>query len=226
MLHPGLAIMAVFPEIIDPWKGATQGFHSLHFLREGIKLEVLWSPPAVLAARLPGMGHDYQRHLLDYQRMAPFDVIIAADRSRGNVKAKPGSFEPDIHFDFHDEDVKLIQRGLGILSDICWAAGAEAILPGLHGIPEELRSKRDSEVIRTMKLRGSDTITAANHAFGSTRMSKNASKGVVDDTGKVHGTDNLYIADTGIFAGSPAVNPMLTCMALADRQATRILAEA
>ena len=70
MLHPGLAIMAVFPEVIDPWKGATQGFHSLHFLREGIKLEVLWSPPAVLAARLPGLGHDYQRHLLDYQRMA------------------------------------------------------------------------------------------------------------------------------------------------------------
>ncbi len=225
MMHPGLAIMAVFPEVIDPWKGATQGFHSLHFLREGIKLEVLWSPPAVLAARLPGLGVEYQRHLLDYQRMAPFDVIIAADRSRGQVHAKANGFEPDISFHFHDEDVKLIQKGLGILSDICWAAGAESILPGLHGIPEELRSKRESEIIRTMKLRGSDTITAANHAFGSTRMSKSPGSGVVDDTGKSHELDNLYIADTGIFAGSPAVNPMLTCMALADRQASRILAE-
>jgi choline dehydrogenase-like flavoprotein len=225
MMHPGLAIMAVFPEVVDPWKGATQGYHSLHFLREGIKLEVLWSPPAVLAARLPGLGADYQRHLLSYERMAPFDVIIAADRSRGAVRAKASSFDPDISFDFHRDDVKLIQRGLGILSDICWAAGAEAILPGLHGIPEELKSKRESEVIRTMSLRGSDTITAANHAFGSTRMSKSPSAGVVDDTGKVHELDNLYIADTGIFAGSPAVNPMLTCMALADRQAARILAE-
>jgi choline dehydrogenase-like flavoprotein len=223
MLHPGLAIMAVFPEVIDPWKGATQGYHSLHYLREGIKLEVLWSPPAVLAARMPGLGHDYQKHLLTYERMAPFDVIIAADRSRGEVRARSASWEPDIRFHFADEDVKLIQRGLGILSDICWAAGAESILPGLHGIPEVIHGKRDAEIIRTMKLRASDTITAANHAFGSTRMSRDPSKGVVDDRGRCHGYDNLYVADTGIFAGSPAVNPMLTCMALADRLATSIL---
>ncbi|MFO0616456.1 MAG: GMC family oxidoreductase [Polyangiaceae bacterium] len=223
MLHPGLAIMAIFPDVIDPWKGATQGYHSLHYLKEGIKLEVLWSPPAVLAARLPGLGHDYQRHLLDYRRMAPFDVIIAADRSRGTVRAKSSGWDPDLTFQFHDDDVRLIQRGLGILSDICWAAGAESILPGLHGIPDEIRSKADAEVIRTMKLRGSDTITAANHAFGSTRMSRDPKKGVVDDRGRCHGYDNLFIADTGIFAGSPAVNPMLTCMALADRIARGIL---
>jgi choline dehydrogenase-like flavoprotein len=223
MLHPGLAIMGVFPEVIDPWKGATQGYHSLHFLRDGIKLEVLWSPPAVLAARLPGMGHDFQKYLLTYERMAPFDVIIAADRSRGEVKAKTGSWDPDIKFNFDDEDVRLIQRGVGILSDICWAAGAEAILPGLHGIPEQLNSKRESEVIRTMKLRASDTIAAANHAFGSTRMSRDPARGVVDDRGRCHGYENLFIADTGIFAGSPAVNPMLTVMALADRLAMGIL---
>ena len=35
---------------------------------------------------------------------------------------------------------------------------------------------------------------------------------------------DLYIADTEIFPGSPAVNPMLTCMALADRIAQGILA--
>lgn len=226
MLHPGLAIMAVFPDVIDPWHGATQGYHSLHFLREGIKLEVLWSPPAVLAARLPGLGHDYQRHLLAYERMAPFDVIIAADRSRGEVKARQNGFDPDLKFNFHDDDVKLIQRGLGILSDICWASGAESILPGLHGIPEEIRSREASDVIRTMKLRGTDTITAANHAFGSTRMSKTSKKGVCDDAGRSHTVENLYIADTGIFAGSPAVNPMLTCMALADRIAQKMLADA
>lgn len=223
MLHPGLAIMAVYDEPIDPWTGATQGYHSLHHLREGIKLEVLWSPPAVLAARLPGLGRDYQGHLLDYQRMAPFDVIIAADRSRGEVRTKRGSHDPALTFDFHDDDVKLIQKGLGILSDICWASGAKAILPGIHGIPEILHSKEESEILRTMKLRGSDTITAANHAFGSTRMSKLASQGVVDGYGRCHQTDNLYIADTGIFASSPAVNPMLAVMALADRIACHLL---
>lgn len=222
LMHPGLAIMAVYDHPIDPWEGATQGFHSLHYLREGIKLEVLWSPPAVLAARLPGLGNAYQEHLVNYDHMAPFDVIIAADKSSGEVSAKRGSFEPDIRWNFHDDDVKLIQKGLGILSDICWASGAKAILPGLHGVPEQLDSKEASEILRTMKLKGSDTITAANHAFGSTRMARSREQGVVDEDGLCHDTDNLYIADTGIFAASPAVNPMLTVMALADRIAEKI----
>jgi choline dehydrogenase-like flavoprotein len=223
-LHPGLAIMAVYDEPIDPWTGATQGYHSLHYLDQGMKFEVLWSPPAVLAARLPGLGHDYQRHLMSYHRMAPFDVIIAADHSRGAVRARRGSWDPDLRFDFARQDVELIQRGLGILSDICWASGATGILPGLHGVPELLTSKEESDILRTKKLEGKDTISAANHAFGTTRMSRHPAGGVVDETGRCHDLENVYIADTGIFPGSPAVNPMLTCMALADRIAHGIIA--
>jgi choline dehydrogenase-like flavoprotein len=224
LMHPGLAVMALYDEPIDPWEGATQGYHSLHYLRDGLKLEVLWSPPAVLAARLPALGTAYQEHLVHYDRMAPFDVIAATDKSTGRVRARRFGWDPDIAFDFHDDDVRLIQRGIAILSDICWASGARAILPGLHGVPEILRSKAESDVLRTMTLKGSDTITAANHAFGSTRMSARAEDGVVDTWGKCHGTENLYIADTGIFSYSPAVNPMLTVMALADRIASGIAA--
>jgi choline dehydrogenase-like flavoprotein len=223
-LHPGLAIMAIYDEAIDPWKGATQGYHSLHYLEEHIKLEVLWSPPAVLAARLPGVGHDYQRYLLQYDRMAPFDVIIAADRSRGAVRARRSGWDPDITFHFDDADMVVLQRGLGILSDICWASGAVGILPGLHGVPELLESKADAELLRTKKLAPADTISAANHAFGTTRMSLRPEDGVVDEDGRFHDLDNLFIADTGIFPGSPAVNPMLTCMAMADRIAQGIAA--
>ncbi|MEJ7732486.1 MAG: GMC family oxidoreductase [Polyangiaceae bacterium] len=223
-LHPGLAVMAIFPEPIDPWRGATQGYHSLHFLREGIKLEVLWSPPAVLAARFPGLCHAYQEHLTTYNRMAPFDVFIAAEHSRGTVRARRGGNEPDIHFDLDPRDTARMQRGVCLLSDICWAAGAESILPGLHGVPERIETREAAEVLRTHRLRASDTIAAANHAFGTTRMSERPSDGVVDVWGRAHDLDNLYIADTGIFAGSPAVNPMLTCMALADRIATGIAA--
>ncbi len=224
--HPGLAIMAMFPDKIDPWKGATQGYHSLHFLDEGLKFEVLWSPPAVLATRMPGLGHEYQRHLLKYDHLAPFDVICAADHSAGEVKPRMGSFDPDIKFHFDQRDVDIMRKGLGILSDICWAAGAVEILPGLHGVPEVLRSKRDAEVIRHTPLQAKDTIAASNHAFCTTRMSADPKRGVVDESGRCHDLDNVYIADTGIFAASPGVNPMLLCMALADRVAQRIASDA
>ena len=42
---------------------------------------------------------------------------------------------------------------------------------------------------------------------------------VVDEDGRCHGLDGLWIADTGIFPQCPSVNPMLTGMALAHRQA-------
>jgi hypothetical protein len=214
--------MALFPDRIDPWKGATQGYHSLHFLEQGLKLEVLWSPPAVLATRLPGLGHDYQHHLLGYDRMAPFDVICAADHSSGQVRPRPGSWDPDIQFHLHEQDVLSMREGMGILSDICWAAGAEKILPGLANVPEVLSSKKEAEAIRKTPMAANDGIIASNHAFCTTRMSRKPEDGVVDEDGRCHGLDNVYVADTGIFAASPGVNPMLLCMALADRIAGRI----
>ncbi len=222
-LHPGLAVMGVFPDLVEPWQGATQGYHSLHFLREGLKLEVLWSPPSVLAARLPGFGHDYQRILLDYRRMAPFDVIVAADHSRGTVRPRAGGLQPDITFHFDQRDFDKIRRGVTILSDICWAAGAESILPGLQGVPDVLHSADEAKVLATAHLEPKDAISAANHAFGTTRISARSSEGVVDDWGQSHRLDGLYLADSGIFPDSPGVNPMLTTMALADRVAQGLI---
>ncbi len=217
--HPGLAIMAMFDTPVEPWKGATQGYHSLHHLKKGLKFEVLWAPPAVLAMRLPGLGKSFQQHLLHYDHMVPFDVICAGDHSSGTVKPKLGSWNPDIRFHLHHSDVARMQEGMGILADICWAAGATQILPGLNGIPEVLHSRSEANIIRTYPLRASDTIASCNHAFCTTRMSASANDGVVDSWGRCHQFDNLYIADTGIFAASSGVNPMLLCMALADRVA-------
>jgi len=221
-LHPGLALMAVFDHAVHPWRGATQGYQSLAFLKEGIKLEVLWAPPAVLATRLPGLGAEFQRHLANYERMAPYDVIVAANHSRGRVRPGLMGWEPDIQFRLEQPDVDLLIRGLAILSDIAWAAGATEVLPGLHGIPERLRSKSEAELLRTHRFKATDTITASNHLFGTTRMSRRPQDGVVDQDGRCHDLDNVYIADSGIFVGSPAVNPMLTIMALANRIAQGI----
>jgi choline dehydrogenase-like flavoprotein len=53
-------------------------------------------------------------------------------------------------------------------------------------------------------------------------MHGDPNRGVVDEDGRCHDLDNLYVADTGIFPDCPSVNPMFTGMALAHRQAVRI----
>ena len=49
-----------------------------------------------------------------------------------------------------------------------------------------------------------------------------ADLGVVDELGRCHDFENLYIADSGVFPQCPSVNPMWTIMALAHRTAGRI----
>lgn len=221
--HPGLAVMAMYDEVIDPWFGATQGYHSLHHIKEGIKLEVLWAPPAILATRLPGVGHEYQRNLLNYDRMAPFDVITAANKSRGRVRTTPFSWNPRISYELHQDDMNLLMKGLAILTDVGFASGAVGVLPGIHGVPDILRKRADADILRTRTFSPRDAIIGSNHAFGTTRMSKLPKDGVVDGYGRHHQVRNLYISDTGIIPGSPGVNPMLTVMALADRVAKGII---
>ena len=55
------------------------------------------------------------------------------------------------------------------------------------------------------------------HHMGTTRMSDDPKKGVVDQNCKAHGIDNLYIAGSSCYATGGAVNPTLTIVALTLR---------
>jgi choline dehydrogenase-like flavoprotein len=53
--------------------------------------------------------------------------------------------------------------------------------------------------------------------MGATRMSTDAEHGVVDETCRMHGLRNLYIAGSSVFPTSGIANPTLTIIALAVR---------
>ena len=64
--------------------------------------------------------------------------------------------------------------------------------------------------------------TDTYHHAGGTRMSSEASGGVVDSDMKVHGIDNLYIGSTSVFPSNGCGNSTLTMMALCMRLADRL----
>jgi cholesterol oxidase len=63
------------------------------------------------------------------------------------------------------------------------------------------------------------------HPLGGCPMSDDARTGVVDDAGKVHGYDGLYVLDGSIVPTALGVNPSKTIAALAERGVERLLAE-
>lgn len=220
--HPGTAAAGVFEEPVDPRFGGTQSYQSLHHLADGFKLETLWSAPAALAVRMPGVGTGLVEHLAALPHTVIFDAICSTHRSLGTVKAKPGSLDPAIHWKLHPEDAAIMLRSVEVLCRILDAAGAERILPGVHRLPEVITKREQIDAIGQHTARPSDFTMASSHVFCTTRMHGRAEEGVVDETGRCHDLDNLYIADTGVFPRCTSVNPMFTVMALAHRQGVHL----
>ncbi|MBO9710099.1 MAG: GMC family oxidoreductase [Caulobacter sp.] len=62
------------------------------------------------------------------------------------------------------------------------------------------------------------------HHMGTTRMSDDPRRGVVDADGRVHGVDNLYVLGSSVFPTSGWANPTLTIAALALRTSDKVAA--
>ncbi len=63
---------------------------------------------------------------------------------------------------------------------------------------------------------GADTT---KHIMGTARMGERAESSVLDAHGRLHGVENLFVADGSVFTSSGGLNPSLTIMALALRSA-------
>ncbi len=222
--HPGVAIAGIFPDPTHPEFGATQGYQSLGFLDEGFKLETLWAPPPILSMRFPGFGEDLQARFAELPYMGVWDAIVSANRSLGQVKKRGRGLAPVLHWRLHPEDGLVMRRALHVLAELFFAAGATKILPGVQGVPEVMTRADQTHVLDSDAVRPENMVMGGNHVFCTTRMHGDPTRGVVDEDGRCHDLENLYIADTGIFPQCPSVNPMWTGMALARRQAL-LLAE-
>jgi choline dehydrogenase-like flavoprotein len=217
--HPGSAIAGIFPETVGPEFGATQGYQSLAFLEEGFKLETLWAPPPILSMRFPGFGAELQSLFAEIPQMAVWDAFVSANRSLGRVKTRWRSLNPALYWKIHPEDAAILRRSLHVIAQLFFAAGARKILPGVQGVAEIMTTAEEARILDTDVVKPENLVMGGNHVFSTTRMHGDPTRGVVDEDGRCHDLENLYIADTGIFPQCPSVNPMLTGMALARRGA-------
>jgi choline dehydrogenase-like flavoprotein len=65
-------------------------------------------------------------------------------------------------------------------------------------------------------------LSGGQHQAGTCRMGKDPHTSVVDQWGRVHGHDNLFVADGSVHVTNGGFNPVLTILALAFRTAEHI----
>ncbi len=79
---------------------------------------------------------------------------------------------------------------------------------------------------RNIEVFGAETARftpGGQHQAGTCRMGRDPSRSVTDPFGRVHETENLYVADASLHVTNGGFNPALTVMAVASRVADAII---
>jgi choline dehydrogenase-like flavoprotein len=220
--HPGVGLAGVFDAPVVVWAGATQGYESSAQRVTGhYKIETLALPPETLLASLPGVGAAWLANAAELGHMAVWAVALRAE-AQGRVR--PGPFGTQIRYDLTEADMRALRRGLRQTAELMFAAGARAVLPGIHGLPERLTSPDQARLLEDGPADPACYTFALTHLFGTARMSPSPSAGVVGLDFAVHGRPELYVLDSSIFPTNLGVNPQLGIMGIAMHAAQHIAA--
>lgn len=218
-LHPAFRVGALFDENVEGWDGAMQSVYSDDFAADGLTLLGIYTAPSVLAAAFPGVGREHRRVVRSLPNLAFFGAMIHDDAG-GRVR-RWLSREPLITYRMAARDRARMWRGIGILGEMAFAAGAREVFLPVFGAgpvkrPEELRalvaSPPSARKVEAMSF----------HPLGSARMSATADGGVVKPTGEAWKVEDLFVVDGSIVPTSIGVNSQLPIMALALRLARGI----
>ncbi len=223
--HPGTAVVGVLDRPVDSWFGATQGYDSLQFWDERMKLETLSLPPELLVARLPGLGSELMREVASAKHLVIWAVQVRA-RAHGRVRRSwfgPGA---SIRYDMLDEDVRLLKRGTTILAQLMADAGARQIYPGIAGLPERVSSPDAFRALEGMPDDPRLFHCIASHLFGTATFGPDPARAVLKPSGEAHELPGLWVADSSAFPTNLGVNPQHTICAWAWVLAERIAAQA
>ena len=191
---------------------------------DGFIIEPTHNPLMSAALTTPGWLDEHER-LMRRQRHLAYAGSLISTGPTGRVVQSPFWGHEETRFRASPDDVAAVRRGLKVISEVFFAAGARRLILPTH----RFRTIESASAIDTID---EHVVSTRHFSFGSAHpqggnaMSSDASVGVVGSDFAVHGLENLFVCDASIFPSSVTVNPISTVMAIADYAAPRILARA
>lgn len=190
-------------------------------------LESTFNPPLAFAAMLPGWFETHFDRMRKYDQFATHGVVLGT-APNGSVK-RCGLLRDllgPVDFRLTPDDLATLKRGMALLAELHFAAGAEAVFPGTF-LDHEMLATRFApngridhaaieRHIAEIVHRPEDLTLNTAHPQGGNPMSDRRDSGAVDSSFRVHGFANLFVCDASVFPTSIGINPQLTIMALAD----------
>lgn len=219
-LHPALGMGGLFREPVHAWRGTMQSYFVDHLQRsDGVMIEVTNPVPAVAVAAMHEVGLELKERLATLPFTATTGLFVS-DETAGRVRRGLRG-APFMTYSLASEDAARLQRGMALVAEIFFAAGASEVMTPLQRRPR-LGSRKDIEELRSMRLRPQELPVTGFHPMGTCRMGRDPQRSVVAPDGSVHGVENLFVADASLFPTCVGVNPQVSIVAFATRIATGI----
>lgn len=240
---------AVFDQETLPWEGnclttLVHDFENLDGHGHGTKIENVAMVPAMFLATMPWFdGVNFKRLTANLRNMAGF-ITLTKERDAGRVYPDPISGQPRIDYTISSFDRKHILEGLIATAKIAYVCGAKEFYTSYRDMRPFIRSESPAdtntpdqgindpalqtwikEFRKKSPLNAEYGTAASAHQMGTCRMSSSPKKGVVDQDGRVWGTQGLYVADASVFPSASGVNPMVTNMAITDWTSRKLAEE-
>jgi choline dehydrogenase-like flavoprotein len=226
-LHPVGVVFGIYDEVIESWRGPMQASVCDQFANldngYGFVVEVAPAHPGMLAMGLP--WHDAQGHrelMSQANHIATF-IVITRDRDGGTVNVDERG-QPVLDYTVSTYDARHLLRGAQEAARLHAAAGAHTVGGPYNHVPEiSLRKGRALEAYASrfpaLGVLKNDMTLYSAHQMSSCRMGGNRAAAPVTPDGETYEVKNLYVADASALPTATGVNPMISIMALAHRNA-------
>ncbi len=216
-IHPGARVAAMMDEVVEGWKGVSQGAYVDDFEDQGIMLEGVFVHPSILLSGMPGLGHAHKELAVRYNNLAAFGVM-AHDETTGSILKTPGKRNPNgflASYFITPGDMEKLKKGICHTARIFFAAGARHVYTGISRMPL-LTAPDQIEDLLAVKIKPMHTELLAFHPLGSCRMASHPGLGAVTPSGETYDVRNLFVSDGSIVPTSLGVNPQITIMTMAN----------
>ncbi len=219
-LHPNGKVFAVFDEDVRGWEGVHQAYQVREFQEQGFLMAAVNVPPNVVAMTMPSFGRELGEAMKDYAKIVTAGILVE-DTTVGRVRLGPGG-QPYAFYQLNDADAAQVKRGVALLSELLFAAGAKRVILPFAGA-KDLLSADDAKKLLSTHVPKSHMEIVTVHLMGTARMGADPARAVCNSYGHVYGIERLVVSDASLFPSPIGVNPAETIQALAVRNAAHLL---
>jgi choline dehydrogenase-like flavoprotein len=216
-LHPAAPVGGFFDEDVVAWRGVPQSVMVEEFAsffetgHGGFLLMPANATPALTAIMLPGSGLAHRAHMQRLRRFASGAVLLH-DETCGRISPRRGSLRPKIRYWPHAADMRELLRGVALLAELLFAAGAREVLLPFRGEPPLRTQGEIGPALARARPRPHILSLSSVHPQGTCPLGRDPRRAAVRPDLRLHAAEAISVADASVFPSSIGVPPQETIM--------------